>query len=103
MQLPDYLVLPAVDAITRCAVAATSTSAQALPAQPGELVLVSTDTDCFAKFGLSGVAEASATVYTVFLPAGSIFVMRVTTTATHVRVIRDTADGFLSFTKLGDF
>jgi hypothetical protein len=103
MQQPDYLVLPATQSKLTVAIASASTTAAALPGKPGQLVLVSTDTDCFVNIGTSGLAAASSSVYSVFLPAGTVFVLRVTADHTHVRAIRDTADGFLSFTLMGDF
>lgn len=92
----EAIRLPATDSITTVAVAATSTAAQALPAAPGGILLVSSNTDVYARFGASGVAAASASAYTIFIPAGTTFLMRQTTT--HVRAIRDSADGVLSFT-----
>ena len=101
MQQPDYFIAPATDSILKVAIATASTAAAALPGKPGELLLVTCNTDTYAHFGASGVAEASATVYSVFIPAGAVFVMR--NTRTHVRAIRATADGILSFSKMGDF
>lgn len=96
----DAVVIPSTDAILKVSVGTTSTAAQALPGQIGQLLLVSANTDTYARFGASGVGAASATTYTIFIPAGSMFLMRKKTT--HVRAIRDSADGVLSFTTLSE-
>lgn len=85
------------DTKTVVAVATTSTTAALLPGQPGQKLLVSCNTDTYVRLGESGVAAASASAYTMFLPAGSLFVLRPTDVQTYVRAIRDGSDGVLSF------
>jgi len=84
---------------TRTAVAATSTAAVAIGTL-GESreVMAHASTRCFVRFGASDVAAASAGAGQLILEAGERFHLRLAAGVTHFRVIRDTADGFITVT-----
>jgi hypothetical protein len=82
------------------AVAVASTAATELPKHLSGLYFVTTTTACYILFGAANVASASATVYTLFLPAGFAGVIRAP--GTFATAIRDSADGTLIFTAIND-
>ena len=59
--------------------------------------VLSTNTDCFVRFSGSAVAGTDNN-FDLFMPAGSIAVLRATNTT--IRVIRATADGLLGISRL---
>ena len=84
---------------SRTAVATASTAAAALPTLSASRELMAhASTRCFVRFGASDVGAASAAAGHLVLEAGERFHFRVATGNTHFRVIRDTADGFLTLT-----
>lgn len=83
----------------RVAVGVASTAAAALPAlSASREIMAHASTRCFVRFGASGLAAASAGAGQLVLEAGERFHFRLAATSTHYRVIRDTADGFLTIT-----
>ncbi len=82
---------------TRTAVGSTSSAAVSLGTlgNSREIMIISS-TRCFINFGASNVGAASAGAGNLPLPADSIFHLRIPENVSHFRVIRDTADGFIS-------
>ena len=84
---------------SRTAVATASTAAAALPTLSASRELMAhASTRCFVRLGESDVGAASAAAGHLVLEAGERFHFRVAVGNTHFRVIRDTADGFLTLT-----
>jgi hypothetical protein len=83
----------------RQAFTATSTAAVALPTLgTSREVMLMPSTRCFVRFGDSGVAAAAAAAGNLALAADERFHLRIPVGVTHLRVIRDTADGNLGVT-----
>lgn len=93
-------VSAAVGNTVKVAVAVASTTAQELPSEAGALYFITTTTAVYVKFGGSGVAAASSTEYTLFLPAGWSGHVRVP--GDYVRAIRDSADGTMVLHKVNE-
>lgn len=84
---------------TRQAVGATSTAATALPALgPSRRLRVMASTRCWLRFGTSGVGAAAADGNSIPFAPDAPEVVVVPSAATHFRVIRDSADGFVTLT-----
>lgn len=84
------------DTITNAAVGGSSV-ATALPAG-AEVVEVVSSTDCWVKFGTSGVSVASTSG--MYLAAGATAVWRIPENATHLAHIQASSGGRISITKL---
>lgn len=84
------------------AITGTSTTAALVPAEPGEQMLVTCNTDMYIKFGGSGVAAASTSSFDVFLPAGAMIVLHFPSDQTHFRAISGGTDGVLCFQSVTD-
>jgi hypothetical protein len=91
-------VSAAVANSVKVAVIVTSTAAQELPKEAGELYFVSTTTACYLKAGAAAVGAATASDFTYFFPANFWGLVRIP--GDYVRVIRDTADGTLVLTNV---
>lgn len=83
----------------RAAVGVASTAAAAMPTlSASRELMVHASTRCFLRLGASDVGAASAAAGHLVLEAGERFHFRVAAGNTHFRVIRDTADGFITVT-----
>lgn len=86
-----------IDAGTRHAVGATSSTAiDIVPLGPSRELLLISSTRCFIRWGGSGVTAAAAGNGVLPLPADVMFHIRIPVGVTHFRVIRDSADGFIT-------
>jgi len=84
---------------SRTAVATASTAAEDLPTlSASREIMAHASTRCFVRLGESDVGAASAAAGHLVLEAGERFHFRVAVGNTHFRVIRDTANGFLTLT-----
>lgn len=83
----------------RQAVGASSSNAVLLPTLgPSRRVRVMANTRCWLRFGASGVAAAEVAGNSIPFAPDSPEVVQVPVGATHFRVIRDSADGFVTLT-----
>lgn len=83
----------------RQAVGASSTAAVTLPTLGASRRLrVMANTRCWLRFGMSGVGAAAADGDSIPFAPDSPEVVKVPAGATHFRVIRDSADGFVTLT-----
>lgn len=104
----DVLTVPTVASTTReydivngarVAFTSTSTAATALPTLGASReVRLCASARCWIKWGTSGVSAAAAEAASFPVEANSPEVIRIPSSATHYRVIRDSADGNLTLT-----
>jgi hypothetical protein len=81
----------------RTAIASTTSAELALPALGASReVMFHASSRCFVRMGGSPVPNATVGPAQMVLEAGERFHIRIPAGTTHYRVIRDTADGFLS-------
>lgn len=98
----NEISLADTDSVLKVTIGTTSTAAAKLPGEPGSLLLVISNVDCYFVFGASGVAAASSSAYSVMLPAGTM--LKIRNRGGYVRAI-DTdgsSTGVLSFSLLKD-
>jgi hypothetical protein len=78
----------------------TASAAVELPARP-TLFLLACSQACYINFGTtSGVADASTSVYTIYLPANFSCIFR--PPGRWMKTIRDTADGVIVLTGINE-